>query len=273
MRIKVNFSKNTSDVPNNNSVVLEYLHRCLGRDNKYHDKASSYNISHLYGGEINQHNLSTLNFPNGGYFIVSSMDKEFMSKLLMGLLDSPQISYGMKFLNIEHINETFMDGWNHFATLSPFIIKGNYGKNNYSFMTLDGEYKRTDGKWSIEEKEDYNFQNVVKEYLINKLKKIDSNLNLTDFNVKIDEFDKDGKKHNKHKVKKVYVKNVLNFANQCQVSIYCKKSIAELLYNIGIGQSTGAGFGAIYNTQNHSIYRSTKPKIETKKTELLVEAI
>src|ERR1035437_527938 len=126
MRIKVNFSKNTSDVPNNNKVVLEYLHRCLGRDNEYHDKASNYNISHLYGGVINKHDPKTLGYPNGGYFTVSSNDKGFIGKVLIGLLDNPMISYGMKFTNFEHINEQFMDGLNHFATLSPFIIKGIY---------------------------------------------------------------------------------------------------------------------------------------------------
>lgn len=275
MRIKVNFSKNTSLVPNNNKVILQYIHRCLGRDNKYHDKPSEYNISHLYGGEINYDEVNTLNFKNGGYFIISSMDKEFMGKVLMGLLDNPEISYGMRFLNIEHMNEKFMDGWNHFATLSPFIIKGNYGKNDYSFMTLNGEYKRTNGKWSIEENNSYNFENLIKEYLINKLNKIDPSLDLTDFNVKIDEFDKNGIKHNKHKVKTVYVNNILNFGNQCQLSIFCNKKVANLIYNIGIGQSTGAGFGTIYKTENHNLYRKNKIKleIETKKIEKLVESI
>ena len=51
------------------------------------------------------------------------------------------------------------------------------------------------------------------------------------------------------------VKNVINKANQCQISIYTNKKIAELLYNIGIGQSTGSGFGVIYKTENHKLYR------------------
>ena len=271
MRIKVNFTKNTSEVPNNNQVVLQYVHKCLGRDNEYHDRTSLYNISHLYGGQINANDLNKLNFPNGGYFVVSSLDKEFMSNIVLGLLDNPEINYGMKFLNIEHINEKFVDGWNHFATLSPFIIKG-YDEKGYSFMTLDGEYKRVDSKWILEPKENYNFQNVVKEYLINKVKKIDDTLDLSDFNVKIDELDKNGVKHNSHKVKKVYVKNVLNYANQCQVSIHCNRKVAELLYNIGIGQSTGAGFGTIYKTENHYIYRSNK-RTENKKNEIMSEAV
>ena len=34
-----------------------------------------------------------------------------------------------------------------------------------------------------------------------------------------------------------------------------KKELAELIYNIGLGQSTGSGFGTIYKTENHSLYR------------------
>ncbi len=271
MRIKVNFSKSTSDVPNNNNVVLEYIHRCLGRDNEYHDIASSYNISHLYGGEINSHNPKTLSYPNGGYIIVSSLDNEFMGKILVGLLNNPILNYGMKFRNFEHMNEEFMNGWNHFAVLSPFIIKGIYGKNDYGFMTLAGEYKRVDGKWDVEKKEGYDFENVVKEHIFNKLKKINESLDLSDFDVKIDEF-QNGVKHNKHKVKKVYVNNILNFANQCQLSIRCNRKVAELLHNIGIGQSTGAGFGTIYKTENHHLYRNNYVKMETEKTAILSEA-
>ena len=271
MRIKVNFSKNTSDVPNNNNVVLEYIHRCLGRDNEYHDKISAYNISHLYGGEINSHDPKSLNYPNGGYIIVSSMDNTFMGKILVGLLNNPIMSHGMKFRNYDHMNEEFMNGWNHFSVLSPFIIKEIYGKNNYGFLTLDGEYKRVEEKWVVEKKENYDFENVVKEHLINKLKKINPSLDLSGFNVKIDELDRSGVRHNKHKVKKVYVNNILNFANQCQLSIQCNRKVAELLYNIGIGQSTGAGFGTVYKTENHCDYRNNYVKIETEKTRIMSE--
>lgn len=273
MRIKINFSANTSIVPNNNRVVLEYLHRCLGRDNEYHDKRSEYSVSHLYGGEICKDNPKNINYPNGGYFTISSQDKDFINNFLLGLIKNPILSNGMMFSKIDHIKESFLDGWNHFCSLSPFIIKNNNGIDNYSFMTLDGEYKRIEGKWQLLNNKDYNFEDVVKNYLIKKLSKINSNIDLSDFKVKIDELDKNGIKHNKHKVKKVYVNNVLNFANQCQISIYCNKKTAELIYNLGIGQSTGAGFGTIYKTENNSIYRSKKVKLENKKEELLSELV
>ena len=62
-------------------------------------------------------------------------------------------------------------------------------------------------------------------------------------------------RHVHHKVKKVLVKNVINKANYCHVSIYTNKEVAKILYHIGLGQSTGSGFGTIYKTENHSIYQ------------------
>lgn len=273
MRIKVNFSPNTEEVPNNNSVMLEYVHRCLGRDNEYHDKASSYNVSHFYGGDLIEGKTNLLNFPKGGYFVISSTDDKFINSFLLGLLNNSEISYGMKYKNIQHMKENLLDGWNHFATLSPFIIKKIISKKEYSFLTLNGEYKRVDGKYCLTKDEGYDFQQVVKNYLVNKLSKIDNAIDLSSLIVKIDEVDKNGKKHNKHKVKTVFVNHVLNYANQCQLSIFCSKKVAELLYNIGIGQSTGAGFGTIYKTENHHLYRNkNSKKTELKKEEELVES-
>ncbi|HWY09827.1 MAG TPA: CRISPR-associated endoribonuclease Cas6 [Bacteroidia bacterium] len=271
MRIKVNFTKSTEDVPNNNSVVLEYLHRCLGRNNKYHDRISDYNISHLYGGVLCE-NRNFLTFPDGGYFVLSSMNTEFINNFLLGLMKNSDMKFGMKFSSVDNIEEKFYDGWNYFAVLSPFIIKKIYGKNDYSFMTLNGEYKRIDNKWELINTEDYNFEEVLKSYLINKISKIDASLDLSTFEIKIPKFYKGNLEH-KHKVRKVVVKNVVNYANQCHLDILCSKKVAELLYNIGMGQSTGAGFGTIYKTESHHIYKSkTRPfNLENKKSELLAE--
>jgi len=231
MRIKLNFTKNTRPVSiANQSMVNGYIHKCLGVDNIYHNSASNYAISSLMGGKLND-DRKTLSFDNGAYIIVSSNDMEFMNKLIMGVIDNTEFICGMKFVEVNPITETFINGWNHFATLSPFLIKERTD-NGYRFVTLD----------------DDNFELKVKDYLVNKISKIDPTLNLNNFDVRI-------QNNPKHKVKKILVKNVINHANQCQISIHCDKRVAELLYNIGIGQSTGSGFGTVYNTKNHSIYR------------------
>jgi CRISPR-associated endoribonuclease Cas6 len=231
MRIKINFSKNTRPVSiANQSQVNGYIHKCLGIDNKYHDAVNNYAVSSLMGGRLNE-DKKTVSFDNGGYITVSSSDTEFMNKLVMGILNNQEFTCGMNFAGVDPINETFINGWNHFATLSPFLIKEKTD-NGYGFVTLN----------------DDNFEAKVKSYLLNKLSKIDPTLNLTNFNVKIPN-------NPKHKVKKILVKNVINHANQCHLSINCDKRVAELLYNIGVGQSTGSGFGTVYNTRNHNLYR------------------
>jgi len=214
----------------NQSNTNSFIHKCLGKDNKYHDAKNSYSVSALCGGKMDE-KTKTLNFVDGGFIIVSSLDNDFMDKIITGVMRNSNLGFGMKFTGIDFVQENFHNGWNHFATLTPFIIKEYSDKNNYSFTTLN----------------DDDFQQKVKSYLINKLSKINKTLRLDDFDVKITP-------HQSHKVKSILVKNVINRASQCHISIHTNKKVAELLYNIGIGQSTGSGFGTIYKTENKSMY-------------------
>lgn len=233
MRIKIYLSANTSEVPVNHQRFLNsYIHKCLGVNNEYHDAKNNYAISALMGGFLNKEK-QTVDFKRGAFFIVSSIDMVFLNKILIGAMQNPNFGFGMTLKNVEHItNEKFLDGWNHFTTLTPFIIKEKVNEKKYSFITLM----------------DNNFEKKVKNYLINKISKINSKLDLSDFDIRIPN-------HEAHKVKSVMVKNVVNKANKCQISIHTNKKVAELLYNIGIGQSTGSGFGTIYKTENRLLYR------------------
>ena len=232
MRLKINFTANTEDVPfSNQHVVNSYIHTCLGRNNPYHDTISNYCISHLYGGKMKD--KDSISFQNGGMIVVTSKDETFLNALIKGIVANIDLGWGMKFKNIDFISEEFRDGWNHFFTLSPFIIKEYEDKHKYTFITLDAK----------------DFDNKVTEYLKRKLLKIDESLKLDDFKVQTS-------KTGKERIKKIMVKNVINKANQCNISIFCSTKVAELLYTIGIGQSTGSGFGTIYKTENHNKYRN-----------------
>lgn len=235
MRVKISFSATDKKIPiQNQHLINSYVHKCLGVNNKYHDAKNDYCISQLYGGTLNKED-STLSFNNGGYIVASSLDGEFINTLLMGVLNNQEFIYDMAFNGIEHINEVFYNGWNHFSTLSPFLIRTRISDEKYGFLTLD----------------DIDFESKVKEYLITKLKAINPNLILSNFDIKIPDI-------KTKKIKKILIKNVINKANQCQIDIYTNKEVAELLYNIGIGMSTGSGFGTIYKTENNHLYRSKK---------------
>lgn len=231
MRIKLNFSKSTELIPiQNQSLVNSYVHKCLGKSNKYHDAKNDYCISNLQGGKRNKAN-DTVSFEDGGYIIVSSLNPELVNTFLIGVMNNQNFIGGMKFVGVDHIEEQFIDGWNHFATLSPFIIKEYTSKEKYSFVKLT----------------EPDFSKKVKDYLINKISKI-GNYDLTDFDVIVPN-------HAGHKVKPVLVKNTINKANQCHISIKCSAEVAKLIYYNGLGQSTGSGFGTIYKTENKHIYR------------------
>jgi CRISPR-associated endoribonuclease Cas6 len=234
MRIKINFTESNVLLPiNNQNIVNSYIHKCIGINNVYHDSKNDYCISMLCSGVLND-DKTLISYPNGCYITVSSLNMEFMNKLLIGIISNPNLYKDIKFKNIEHINEIFINGWNHFTTLSPFIIKEYKDKKNYSFLTIDN----------------IDFEFKVKEYLINKLSKINP-LFIKD----VENFDIKIHNHINHKVKYIKIHNVKNLANKCQIDIKCTKQIAELLYNIGIGQSCGCGFGTIYKTENHKIYK------------------
>jgi len=231
MRIKLLLSPSSDTLPiNNQHIVNSFIHRALGNDNKYHNKKSDYSVSSLQGGKWIK-GTQDISFENGGYITISSLDKKFFDDILIGAYTTPFYN-DINVVSMDFIDEEFYNGWNHFATLSPFLIKQYNSKKEYKFLTLDNT----------------NFESEVKEYLINKLSKINPKLDLSDFDVKIPN-------NPKHKVKKVLVKNTTNKANQCQISIHTNKRVAKLLYNIGIGQSTGSGFGVVYKTENHKLYR------------------
>lgn len=232
MRIILKFSKNESLVPiNNQSYVNYYIHKCLGENNEFHNSKNDYSISHLYGGKLTE-DKKHLSFENGGMIVVSSKNTLFLDKIIDGIINNPYLNWGMKYKEIININESFCTGWNHFATLSPFIIKKYSDKKTYSFATIN----------------ESDFVDIVKNHTIKKLNAMFPGIDLSNFMIRINN-------NPSHKTKLIKVKNVKNIANQCHVSIFCDKKVAEEIYNMGLGQSTGSGFGTIYKTENRDMYK------------------
>jgi len=238
MRIKLKFGKNIENVPNNLSVVNSYVHNCLGRNNEYHNKHSDYNIGRLYGGNVID-NGKFVDYPNGGYLLITSLDPEFINKFIMGVLKNQSIGYGMQFEDIEYINEDFYNGWNYFKTTDMGIM---IRKPNDSIYDDDDKHK---GYYTLNDPE---FSNVLKHHIINKFGKINPKFDFSNLEIVINE-------HQGHKVAYRYSKHIKNSVSICQININTNKKLAEALYNYGLGQSTGSGFGTIYTTQSLQHYK------------------
>lgn len=236
MRIKINFTKNTQLIPFDkiHTLSVSYFHKCIGNNN-IHDKPSDYNLSPLMGGKLVD---GMLNFDNGGFIILSSIDAEIICKMMIGVNKNKELGYGMTFEGIEDRNISYHIGrddkptWHNLGTLSPILLSKSIDNKKRKFFTLNN-------------KEEYINNLTIR--TINKLKKINSDLDLSDFKIEIPD-------NNSHKVKKIMIHNVNNFANQHHLNIFCKSDVAELLCNIGLGQSTGCGFGTLYMLNDKDFY-------------------
>ena len=237
MRVKIKFTPNTQAVPIQNfSLMNSYIHKCIGHNNPYHDNKGSYNISSLQGGK-KIYNADFLNFEEGGFICISALsdDLKLIDVIMKGITDNPEFGFGMRFDGIEFMQDKFINGVNNFLTLSPILLK-------------EKQIDQKDKHWTIN---DSDFEDVLTQRTIKKLLRIRPDLNLKGFKITIP-------KRDSNKVKHIMVKNVVNHASQCPVDITCSKEVAEIIYNIGLGQSTNSGFGCIYKAESHRHYRNQK---------------
>lgn len=232
MRIKITFTGTDKQIPiNNQTIVNSFIHKCLGENNEYHDAKNNYSVSMLNGGKLSD-DKKYLKYDNGGYIIVSSNDTNFFGKLIVGMMSKPVFYLDMKFKTFDYIQEEMGNGWNNFYTISPFIIKKYIDKKNYTFHKLT----------------DSDFKDSIKQHIINKTKKLYPNIDTSEIDVQITDY-------HSNKVKKIMIHGVSNYANRCNVSVFCNKVVAEMLYNTGLGQSCGSGFGCVCKTENIKLYK------------------
>jgi len=241
MRIKIKFTGNYLPVPIQNYTLMNaYINKALGPNNEFHDKSGLYNISSLQGGKLSE-NKHTLDFPDGAYFFVSSPQDEFVLKFFEGVSKNPDFGFGIKFKEVIFIQEKFVDGWNLFNTISPALFRESVKMKPDKFGLIT----------------DSDFTDYMRNRIIKKFKHIVPDYDFeNNFELKINQ-DRVG-----HKVKSILVKNRINKASQFGFSVRCTKQFAELLYNVGIGQSTNSGFGTICTATYFKEMRMLYKKIE-----------
>jgi CRISPR-associated endoribonuclease Cas6 len=221
MRIKINLTKPTTDVPVNNQHQLNgFIYKTFGENCTFHDTFSDYNISSLQGGKLKD-DKKTLVFNNSNpYFYVSSNNDDFISLVIKKFRQSQESFFGMK---VEEKNgiEFFDDFipnifFDKVITISPILLKR---KDGYKLTVKDPD-----------------FLNLLIENCKKKLEYcgiIDNTFNIEYFNYKL------------AKTKSIYVGDVFNPCSLVSLVIYGKPETRKILYNLGLGNSTGSGFGSI----------------------------
>lgn len=221
MIIKINFTKSNQSIPVSNQKELNsYIHKCVGKNNKFHDAYSNYCISSLQGGKLDKE-TGGLSFQNDPYILFTMHDKntEFAELFLNGVMKDNNTLFGMHYKNIEYLDFNVNENYDIIYCASPILLK----------TKKDGK----DIKISVK---DDGFIDKLKENCVEKLKYC--GIEDTTFDIEL-------RNKDNAKVKKIMVGNIFNICSMASFVVRGNKNTRKTLYNLGLGNSTGSGFGMV----------------------------
>jgi len=217
MRLHFRLSPNTKTVPFDYQHYLTgVFHKWMGWNN-LHDSISLYSLSWLAGGRACREGL---NFPDGARWFVSAWDESIIKQLVAGALKDPEVCCNMGVLEIQMQETPQFGGVECFTAASPVFIRkydDNHKAQHLTFKDNDADV-----------------------YLTETLKKKLHTAGINeDASVKFD------KNYTNAKTKLVRINGIENRTSICPVIVEGSPLAVQFAWNVGIGHSTGSGFGAI----------------------------
>jgi CRISPR-associated endoribonuclease Cas6 len=218
MRIQLHLTKNKGRVVpfNYHEKLVGVFHRWLGQ-NSLHDDLSLYSISWLGPGEVRS---GGLDFPRGTYFSISAPNRDLLTELIDGVQSGYEVAYGMKVEAMTLYRTPDFGERNLFYTQSPVLIKRRLENGQQQF------YYHYDDQAG----------DFLTETLQRKLRQLDIS---TDVRVDFD------RSYPKPRIKMATYHGINNKASQCPVIIQGDPAAVACAWDVGIGNSTGIGFGAL----------------------------
>ena len=219
MRINFNLSPNYLRV-----VPFDYQQKLVGRvhrwlgENALHDTISLYSVSWLGHGQVRS---GALNFPNGTQFHISAAKDDLLADIVEGLQSDTEINWGMRVTGILPQRTPDFGERAYFYMQSPVLVK-----------RYDEERGNQQFYYYPDEKSD----DLITETLHAKMAHagVEGDIRLR--------FDRD---YPKAKIKMATYRGIRNKASLCPVIAEGDPHCIQFAWNVGIGNSTGIGFGAI----------------------------
>ncbi|NJC25688.1 CRISPR-associated endoribonuclease Cas6 [Neolewinella antarctica] len=218
MRINFFTSPNhTRLVPfNYQQKLVGRLHQWLG-ENALHDTISLYSISWLGRGEVRS---GALSFPNGTSFHISAASDAMLADVVEGLQTDPEINWGMKVTSIMPQREPVFEDHARFVMQSPVLIKRKVEDGTQQFY--------------------YHTDEVAGQYLTETMRAKMAHAGVEgDISLRFD------REYDKPRIKMATYRGVKNKGSLCPVIAEGDPHCLAFAWNVGIGNSTGIGFGAI----------------------------
>lgn len=217
MRIYLVLSRNKENVPYTYQQKLVGTFYKWAGFNKIHDDISLFSLSWLSGGKGNKKGLE---FKEGSFWFVSSPNIDFIKNLIKGIQKDPRVAFGMEVKEI-YIKETpHFHNKMRFNVATPVLIK-RFDKNLQTYYLFDNKISNT----------------YLTETLKSKLKK--AGLDYSNIKVYFDTT------YRNAKTKLITYRGIKNKANLCPVILEGSPDAIAFAWDVGIGNSTGIGFGAL----------------------------
>ncbi len=217
MRIHLKIKPSNKLLPHNyQPVVSAAIHRWIGH-NEYHDALSLYSFSWFQGGKASKKGIQ---FPKGGRFFISSTESDFLIRIIEGVKKNPDINDDLVVEEVILQNDPEFQTTETLYAASPIFIKRKSDKGEKHFTFQDEESD---------------------ELLTQTLKTRLDHAGCSSDGLRV-EFDRS---YHSPKVKLVYYRKIGNKASICPVKITGTPEQIAFAWNVGIGNSTGIGFGAL----------------------------
>ena len=219
MRIHLRTTPSTSIVPfNYQGLLCGTLHKWLGI-NEHHDKLSLYSFSWLNNAEKRKDGFV---FPNGSSWFISCHYEHMLKKLIEGIQNDPEMFNGLVVKEVTLQQNPSFGNEQVFRVANPVFIKRNVGERQHFYYFNDAESNQ-----------------LLTENLQFKLKAAGlafENASVT-FITQNTGF--------VPKVKGFTYKGIFNKGSVCPVKVTGTPEQLAFAWNVGVGNSTGIGFGAL----------------------------
>ena len=217
MRIHLKIKTTNKIVPFDHQPLLTgTIHKWLGWNNE-HGNVSLYSFSWLEGGKRAE---SGLRFEKETSFFFSSYKSDLIKRMITGIQNDPSLFNGFIVSEIIIQEEPDLSDRELFFTASPIFIKRRVG-DKIDHIRYD----------------DPRANACLKETLQTRMKEIGINNDM--FNIRFD------LEAPHAETKKITYNGVQNRVNWCPVIIEGDEEVKQFAWNVGLGNSTGIGFGAI----------------------------
>lgn len=217
MRLHLKIQTNNEIIPFDHQHYLTgAVHKWLGKNNEHGD-VSLFSFSWLQGGKKT---TTGLHFGKQTALFFSSYDIVLIKKLIRGIQSDNRIYNGFTVEEMVIQEDPDFSNQTYFQLASPILIKRKI-EQNIQHIT----YKNASANL------------YLKETLATRMEK--AGIAGEDFEISFNP------SNGNASTKLVKYKSIENRANWCPITIYGSNTIKQFAWNVGIGNSTGIGFGAI----------------------------